>query len=70
MTDATHATVIMYDHDKPSEHTGKIVKRYPLGLTIDDEFDIRCYATFDRVKHQFSPHASTNAKAQQAELFR
>lgn len=31
--------------------TGKLIKHYPNGLTIEDDRDVRYYATTDRVIH-------------------
>lgn len=47
--------------------TGKLVKEYPLGITIDDANDIRHYATFDRVISGLKP--IDWSKAHNASLF-
>lgn len=44
------ATIILDVTKKPPVRvTGKLIKRYQHGLTIDDERGVRYYATFDRV---------------------
>ena len=43
----TEITII--DAWRVKTHTGKLIKRYPLGLTIDDDRGVRYYATYDRV---------------------
>jgi hypothetical protein len=47
MAQAQQITIL--DAYRRVQITGKLVKTYPLGLTIDDDGDVRHYATFDRV---------------------
>ena len=42
-------TATIYDAWRTHTITGKIIKFYPLGITIDDDRGVRHYATFDRV---------------------
>lgn len=50
---------------------GKLLKRYPFGLTIEDARDVRHYATYDRVLSDISMATPlTNGRpAENAPLF-
>ncbi|RUW55581.1 hypothetical protein EOA32_00755 [Mesorhizobium sp. M1A.F.Ca.ET.072.01.1.1] len=49
--------------------TGKLIKRYPLGLTIEDAHDIRYYATLDRVLQDAPKPAAPLAPGDNGRLF-
>lgn len=53
--------ITIVDAYRVRQITGKLVKQYPLGITIDDARDIRHYATFDRVMTPLAPPQETTA---------
>lgn len=64
--------MIIWDAWRRHQITGRLVKKYPLGLTIDDQDGIRHYATFDRViddETQQPPAVQIDATATQGSLF-
>ena len=64
--------ITIWDGWHVKQITGKLVKRFPLGITIDDDCDVRHYATFDRVISGLDaePQPSSPIPGDNASLFK